>query len=45
MMPDYVIHPQHGTKYDLNDDKASDSVSVMREEQCNTFIALQFLEV
>ena len=42
--PDYVVHPQHWTKYDLNDDRASDSVSDMSEEQRNTFAALQFLE-
>ena len=39
--PDYVVHPQHWTKYDLNDDRASDSVSDMSEEQRNAFAALQ----
>ena len=44
MRPDYVVHPQNWTKYDLNEDSASDSVCSMSEEQRNTFAALQFLE-
>ena len=44
MRPDYAIHPQNWTKYDLNEDSASDSVCGMSEEQRNTFVALQFLE-
>ena len=39
-----MVHPQNWTKYDLNEDSASDSVCDMNEEQCNTFAALQFLE-
>ena len=42
--PDYMVHPQHWTKYDLNEDRASESVYKMSEEQRNTFAALQFLE-
>ena len=44
IQPDYVVHPQNWTKYDLNEDSASDSVCSMSEEQRNTFAALQFLE-
>ena len=39
-----MVHPQNWTKYDLNEDGASDSVCGMSEEQHNTFEALQFLE-
>ena len=45
MRSDYVVHPQNWTKYDLNEDSASDLVCGMSEEQRNTFAALQFLEV
>ena len=44
MRPDYAVHPQNWTKYDLNEDSASDSVCGMSEEQRNTFAAQQFLE-
>ena len=42
--PDHIVHPQHWTKYDLNEDRASDSVRGMSEEQRNTFAAQQFLD-
>ena len=44
MRPDYVVHLQNWTKYDLKEDRVSDSVCGISEEQRNTFAALQFLE-
>ena len=44
MRPDYVVHQQNWTKYDLNEDSASESVCGISEEQRNAFAALQFLE-
>ena len=41
--PDYVVHPDRWTKYDLSNDRTSEDTRDMNDEQRNTFAALSFI--